>query len=185
MINKFFALLILIFLSPGFILISIIILISDGRPILFKQTRVGKDGVLFTMYKFRTMKNNTPNNIATHLLDNPEQYNTFVGGFLRKYSIDELPQILNIIIGDMKFIGPRPSLTNQEDLIKLRKTYGTIKCLPGVSGWAQVNGRDKNTIEQKAKMESYYMKNKSLSLDLKILLLTIKHVILATNIYPK
>ena len=155
-----------------------------GLPVFFKQPRVGKDGSIFIMFKFRTMKNNTPGDVATHLLDDPKKYNTRFGSFLRKYSIDEFPQLFNIIKGDMKFIGPRPALANQEDLNHLRTVYGTINSVPGVTGWAQVNGRDKNTILQKAEMELWYENNKSFLLDLKIIFLTIKNIILPSGIYP-
>ena len=136
------------------------------------------------MYKFRTMKNNTPSDVATHLLDDPKKYNTLFGSFLRKYSIDEFPQLFNIVKGDMRFIGPRPSLSNQKDLNHLRTVYGTINSFPGVTGWAQVNGRDKNTIQQKAEMELWYENNKSFLLDCKIIILTIKNMIFPKGIYP-
>lgn len=184
MISKIFSLILIIILSPVLLFVSIVSFLMHGKPVLFKQPRVGKAGVVFTMFKFRTMKNNTPQDVATHLLDNPKKYNTRFGSFLRKYSIDEFPQLFNIFIGDMKFIGPRPSLTNQKDLNHLRTVYGTINCSPGVTGWAQVNGRDKNTILQKAEMELWYEQNKSFLLNLKIIFLTIKNMIFPNGIYP-
>ena len=165
-------------------IVIIISFFSHGTPILFKQKGVGKDGIVFNMYKFRSMKNNTPGEVATHLLDNPRQYNTLFGGFLRKYSIDEFPQLFNILKGEMVFIGHRPALVNQEDLNELRRKLGTIHSKPGVTGWAQVNGRDKNTQQQKVEMELYYLNNKNLLFDLKIILLTIRHFLFPKNIYP-
>jgi O-antigen biosynthesis protein WbqP len=178
------ALVSLILLSPLLILVFFSCLLTQGCPIFFKQPRLGQSGKIFKMYKFRTMKNNTPSDVATHLLENPKQHNTWFGSFLRKYSIDEFPQLFNIIKGDMKFIGPRPTLENQEDLIQLRKAYGTIDCIPGVTGWAQINGRDKNTVKQKAKMELWYKDNKSFSLQCKIIFLTIKNMLIPDGIYP-
>ena len=141
--SRFISIVLIIILSPFLILTIIISLIMHGSPVFFKQPRVGRGGSVFIMYKFRTMKNNTPEDVATHLLDDPKKYNTRFGSLLRKYSIDEFPQLFNIFKGDMKFIGPRPALANQKDLNHLRTVYGTINCTPGVTGWAQVNGRDK------------------------------------------
>ena len=166
------------------LLISLVSLVSHGLPILFKQQRIGKGGIIFTMYKFRTMKNDTPSEVATELLKNPEMYNTRFGSFLRKYSIDEFPQLLNIIKGDMKFIGPRPIILNQLDWNDMRIKLGTINSDPGITGWAQVNGRDKISNKEKAEMELFYEENKSLYLDLKILTLTIKSMLLPRGIYP-
>jgi O-antigen biosynthesis protein WbqP len=184
MANKIISLIMLIILSPVFLVLGSVLLISQGRPIIFNQKRIGKDGVIFTMYKFRTMKNTAPDNIPTDLLVNPRHYNTFLGGFLRKFSIDEFPQLLNVFNGDMNFIGPRPSLVNQTDLISFRTNHGIIKSVPGVTGWAQVNGRDSNTNDEKAKMELFYKKNKSFLLDVKIMFLTIKNIIRPGGIYP-
>ncbi len=185
MINKIIALIILIILSPVFIVLFPVLLVSQGRPIIFNQKRIGKNGAVFTMFKFRTMKNNTPDDVPTDLLKNHRDYNTFLGGFLRKYSIDELPQIFNIFLGDMNFIGPRPSLVNQTDLISFRRKHGILDSVPGITGWAQVNGRDSNTNEEKADMELFYKENKSFILNVKILILTIKNVILPEGIYPE
>lgn len=127
------------------------------------------------------MKNNTPN-IATHLLKKTDLIYTKFGKFYRKFSIDEIPQILNIIKGDLNFIGPRPALYNQDDLIKLRTSYGVHKIVPGATGWAQVNGRDSLSIPQKVELDKFYMENKSLTLDLKILLLTVKRVLFGVNV---
>ncbi|MBT7515716.1 MAG: sugar transferase, partial [Candidatus Marinimicrobia bacterium] len=138
----------------------------------FKQKRVGQNNAHFWIYKFRTMKKNTPD-IPTHLVKNGKSLYTAIGPFLRKYSIDELPQLINIVKGDMTFIGPRPALYNQDDLIELRTQAGVDRLIPGVTGWAQVNGRDELSIPDKVKMDEYYLKNKSLWLDIKILFMTV------------
>ena len=138
----------------------------------FKQKRVGLNNVHFWIYKFRTMKKDAPD-IATHLVNDSDSLYTAIGPFLRKYSIDELPQLINIVKGDMTFIGPRPALYNQDDLIELRTQTGVHTLMPGVSGWAQVNGRDELSIPEKVKMDEYYLKNKSLLLNIKILFMTV------------
>ena len=133
---------------------------------------MGQNNAHFWIYKFRTMKKNTPD-IPTHLVKNGKSLYTAIGPFLRKYSIDELPQLINIVKGDMTFIGPRPALYNQDDLIELRTQAGVDRLIPGVTGWAQVNGRDELSIPDKVKMDEYYLKNKSLWLDIKILFMTV------------
>jgi O-antigen biosynthesis protein WbqP len=138
--------------------------------------RVGKDNVLFKMPKFRTMHLNTPV-VATHLLKNPSQYLTSIGLFLRKTSLDEIPQLWSILIGDMSFVGPRPALYNQYDLIKLRTSRGIHKLTPGLTGWAQVNGRDNLSISKKVNFDEEYLKKKSIDFDLKILCLTFIKII--------
>ena len=182
--SRLIALCLTITLSPILFLVCLVSFFTQGLPIFFHQPRVGRGGAVFTMFKFRTMKNSTPRDVATHLLDDPKKYNTLFGSFLRKYSIDEFPQLINIIKGDMKFIGPRPALASQKDLNHLRTVLGTINSFPGVTGWAQVNGRDKNTILQKAEMELWYNNNKSFFLDFKIICLTIKNIIVPRGIYP-
>ncbi|MBC8307494.1 MAG: sugar transferase [Pelagibacterales bacterium] len=169
MINRVFAIIILIILLPLFILISILIYLIEGNPIFFIQQRIGKDNKLFKMYKFRTMKINTPN-VATHHLHNPKKYIYPFGAILRNFSIDELPNIINIVMGEMDFIGPRPALYNQNDLMALRKKYGIDKMNPGLSGWAQINGRDEISIEEKVELEKYYLENKSILMDIRIFL---------------
>lgn len=139
MLNRLIALLILFLLLPLFLIIIIAIFIEDGFPILFTPNRVGYRSITFKIYKFRSMKINTPN-IATHLLVNPEEYITKVGKFLRKSSLDELPNFINIIKGEMVFVGPRPAFDNQKDLIELRKKFGVDMIIPGLTGWAQING---------------------------------------------
>ena len=138
----------------------------------FKQKRVGLNNVHFWIYKFRTMKKDAPD-IATHLVKDSTSLYTSIGPFLRKFSFDELPQLINIVKGDMTFIGPRPALYNQDDLIELRTQAGVDRLIPGVTGWAQVNGRDELSIPDKVKMDEYYLKNKSLWLDIKILFMTV------------
>jgi O-antigen biosynthesis protein WbqP len=159
----------LLLLSPLFVLVAIIIYLEDGAPIFFVQKRVGKDSSFFSMYKFRTMKKNTPN-VATHLLENPKQYLLSMGGLLRKLSLDELPNLINIVRGEMGFIGPRPALYNQEDLMELRVAAGVDQQMPGITGWAQVNGRDEISLEQKVALEKEYLEKRSWKLDVHIIL---------------
>ncbi|MDA0278743.1 MAG: sugar transferase [Bacteroidetes bacterium] len=166
--NRVLALLILVLLSPLFIVVGLAIFLEDGAPVFFVQKRVGKDYSFFSMYKFRTMKKNTPN-VATHLLENSKQYLLGLGGLLRKLSLDELPNLINIVRGEMVFVGPRPALYNQEDLMALRVAAGVEKQMPGITGWAQINGRDNISLEEKVALEKHYLDNQSLALDLKIL----------------
>ena len=180
-LNKFFALLILFLIWPVLILIMIFILLDDGLPIVHSQNRIGLNGKTFKFYKFRTMKTSTPQ-IATHLMKNPSQYHTRVGPFLRRLSLDEFPQILNILKGEMVFVGPRPALFNQYDLNAMREQAGIHKLIPGITGWAQVNGRDSISLEEKVKLEKHYLNNKSSLFDFKILLLTLKNVIFSKNV---
>ena len=159
----------LLLLSPLFVLVAVVIYLEDGAPVFFVQKRVGKNYSFFSMYKFRTMKKNTPN-VATHLLENPEQYLLAMGGLLRKLSLDELPNLINIVRGEMVFIGPRPALYNQEDLMALRVAAGVDQQMPGITGWAQVNGRDEISLEQKVALEKEYMEKRTWKLDLQIIL---------------
>jgi len=181
MIQRLFALFILIIISPIFLFITLAIFIEDSFPILYKQKRPGLYHRLFDFYKFRTMKKNTPV-VATHLLENPEKYLLKIGAFLRRFSLDELPNLINVAKGDIEFVGPRPALYNQADLISLREKYGIDKLKPGITGWAQINGRDEISIEEKVKLEKYYLENKSLILDIKILFLTIKYSLLGKGV---
>jgi len=167
----------LIVLAPVFLIISLAIKIDSKGPVFFKQKRVGKGKKYFNMIKFRTMKIETPKNIPTHLLKNPEQYITRIGRFLRKNSIDELPQVWNIFVGQMSAVGPRPALWNQYDLIAERDKYGANDVLPGLTGWAQINGRDELPIEIKAKLDGEYAKRISLLFDLKCCLKTVIRII--------
>lgn len=155
----------LILFSWLFLIITIAIVIDDPGPVFFSQKRIGKGKKYFQIYKFRSMKISTPGDIPTHLLENPEQYITGVGRFLRKSSLDEIPQLFNILKGDMSVIGPRPALWNQEDLIEERDKYGANDVRPGLSGWAQICGRDKLSIEAKAKLDGEYVQNMSFLFD--------------------
>lgn len=162
---------------PIFIIISIWIWLDSPGPIYFKQKRVGLGKTYFEILKFRTMRTDTPQNMPTHRLKNPEQYITRSGRFLRKTSLDELPQLFNILRGDMSLVGPRPALWNQYDLIAERDKYGANDVLPGLTGWAQIHGRDTITIEEKAKLDGYYVENQSLWLDIRCLLQTVVSVL--------
>ena len=176
MLNRLFALILLLILLPLFLLVAISIFIDDGIPILFKQKRVGINYTFFNIYKFRSMKKNTPN-VATHLLENPGQYLLKIGGLLRKLSLDELPNLINIIKGEMVFVGPRPALYNQDDLMALRVATGVDKLKPGITGWAQINGRDEISIEEKVGLEKEYLEKKSIFFDVVIVLRTFTSVI--------
>tara|TARA_B100001175_G_C19511332_1_gene644099 strand:- start:3696 stop:4193 length:498 start_codon:yes stop_codon:yes gene_type:complete len=163
------------------IFISLLIFIEDGLPIFFKQKRIGINKYSFTIFKFRTMKKNT-GDIPTHLLQNRNSFITNIGYFLRKLSLDELPQLFNIILGDMTLIGPRPALYNQKDLIDLREEKGIHSLKPGLTGWAQVNGRDEISIRKKVDFDYYYLKNKNLFLDIRIFFLTIYKVLFRKDV---
>jgi O-antigen biosynthesis protein WbqP len=181
MLNRLFALIFLIILSPLFFLIAIVILIEDGFPVFFTQKRVGINYSFFHIYKFRSMKKNTPN-VATHLLINPEQYLLTIGKFIRKTSLDELPNLINIIKGDMVFVGPRPALYNQDDLMTLRVAAGVDKLKPGITGWAQINGRDEITIAEKVQLEQEYLYKKSFLFDIEILIKTFTNVLFSRGV---
>lgn len=181
MLNRFFALIILIILSPLFLLVAISIFIEDGMPIFFKQKRVGINYSFFNIYKFRSMKKHTPN-VATHLLDNPEYYLLKIGGVLRKLSLDELPNLINIVRGEMVFVGPRPALYNQDDLMALRVAAGIDKIKPGITGWAQINGRDDMSIEKKVQFEQQYLANRSTLLDIEIIIKTFTNVLFSKGV---
>ena len=165
--NRLIALLLLLLLLPLFLALGLIILLQDGSPVFFVQKRVGVHYSFFFMYKFRTMKKNTPN-VATHLLEQPEQYLLSIGGLLRKLSLDELPNLINIIKGEMVFVGPRPALYNQEDLMALRVAAGVDTLMPGITGWAQINGRDTISLAAKVALEKEYLEKQGLWLDLQI-----------------
>jgi O-antigen biosynthesis protein WbqP len=167
MTSRIIAFLLFIALAPVFLLVGLLIFLQDGAPIFFVQKRVGKDYSFFSLYKFRTMKNNTPN-VATHLLEQPEQYLLSIGGLLRKLSLDELPNLINIIKGEMVFVGPRPALYNQNDLMALRVAAGVDTLMPGITGWAQINGRDNISLAAKVALEKEYLEKQSLWLDIQI-----------------
>ena len=158
------------------LLIAVAIKITSQGSILYWSERVGKGNIIFYMPKFRSMKIGTPK-VATHLLDNASDHLTIIGYFLRKTSLDEIPQLWSILIGDMSIVGPRPALFNQYDLVELRTQYGVDKLTPGLTGWAQINGRDSISIMEKVQLDVYYLKNISWKLDLKIILLTIYYAI--------
>lgn len=163
--------------SVIYIPICIIIKCTSEGPIFFKQKRVGKDKSYFNILKFRTMRIDTPKDCPTHLLENPDRYITKVGRFLRKTSLDELPQIFNILKGDMSIIGPRPALWNQDDLVAERDKYNINSLKPGLTGWAQINGRDELPIPVKVEMDKIYYDNLCFRFDVKCLFLTVKSVI--------
>jgi len=167
-----FALFGIIILLPVFVILVVSIKLDSKGPILFKQKRVGKNKVHFNILKFRTMKIETPKETPTHLLENPDQWITKFGKFLRKTSLDELPQLFNILTGRMSFVGPRPALWNQYDLIEERDKYKANDILPGITGWAQVNGRDKLLITDKAKLDGMYVEKISFIVDIKLMLKT-------------
>lgn len=167
----------MIVLSPFFLLLVLAIKLDSKGPVLFKQKRIGLHKKHFYILKFRTMRIDTPKDTPTHLLENPEQWITKVGKFLRKTSLDELPQIWNIFVGDMSIIGPRPALWNQYDLIEERDRYGANDVLPGLTGWAQIHGRDELPIAKKAELDGYYVQHLSFGLDVRCFFGTIKSVV--------
>lgn len=175
-LDVFLSLLALIILLPFFIIFAIIIKLESPGPILFKQKRIGKNKKNFLIYKFRTMRTDTPKDMPTHMLKNAENYITKFGNIMRKTSIDELPQIVNILKGDMSIIGPRPALWNQDDLIEERDRYHANDIRPGLTGWAQINGRDELEIPIKAKFDGEYVEKMSLWFDIKIFFKTILKV---------
>ena len=180
--DLFLLLITTIILFPVLIIISIAIKVDSKGPILFKQKRVGKNKKHFTIYKFRTMKILAPSDIPTHKLENPDNWITRFGKFLRMTSLDELPQLINILFGQMSFVGPRPALWNQDDLIFEREKYNANAAIPGITGLAQINGRDTLTIFEKAKLDGQYMKKRSIFFDIKLIFLTFIVVIKRKNI---
>lgn len=181
MTNRFFALVLIIFLFPIFLFICIVILVEDGFPVFFNQKRIGINYSYFKIHKFRTMKKNTPN-LATHLLKNPDQYLLKTGKFLRKTSLDELPNLFNILKGEMLFVGPRPALYNQDDLMEYRVATGVSKLKPGITGWAQINGRDEISIAKKVQLEQEYLYKKSFLFDLEIIIKTFTNVLFSKGV---
>ena len=172
----------IVILSPLYLLIALAIKIDDPGPAFFFQKRVGLHKTHFRIMKFRTMKMSSPHDVPTHLLENPDQYITRVGRFLRKTSLDELPQIAQIFTGKMSIIGPRPALWNQYDLIAQRDQYGANDITPGLTGWAQVNGRDELEIEEKARLDGEYAQNISFGMDMKIFWMTVKNVLRGSGV---
>ncbi|HYW56830.1 MAG TPA: sugar transferase [Polaromonas sp.] len=161
--------------------IGLLVRLTSRGPALYWSDRVGRNNVIYRMPKFRSMRIDTPA-VATHLLNNPESFLTPIGSFLRKSSVDELPQLWSIVKGEMSFVGPRPALFNQYDLIELRTRHGIDQLLPGLTGWAQVNGRDELPIPQKVALETEYLNNKSLWLDMKIMVMTVGKVLRRDNV---
>ena len=178
LLDMILSLLGMIVLSPLFLLVSAAIWLDDPGPVLFTQKRFGQNKQFFQLHKFRSMKLSAPHDIPTHLLDNPDQYITRVGRFIRKFSLDELPQIWDILRGKMSIIGPRPALWNQEDLIAERDRYGANVLRPGLTGWAQINGRDELPIAVKARLDGEYAAHISFLMDLKCFFGTFTAVVL-------
>jgi len=170
------AVLLLILLSIPLLVISILIKLTSKGSVLYWSDRVGRNNAIFRMPKFRSMRTDTPP-VATHLLADPDRYVTTIGRFIRKTSLDELPQIFSVLKGDMSFVGPRPALFNQDDLVALRTSKGIHTLVPGITGWAQINGRDELPIPVKVDYDLHYLKNRSFIFDLKILILTLSNVI--------
>ena len=176
------SLLALICLSPVYLIVALAVKISSPGPVLFRQQRVGRGGRLFTIYKFRTMRTDTPRDTATHLLKDPSRYITRVGAFLRRSSLDELPQFFNVLKGDMSIVGPRPALYNQYDLIAAREAAGVGAVRPGITGLAQISGRDELPIPVKVRYDREYVENLSLKMDARCFFGTIISVLRAEGV---
>ncbi len=166
----------LCFLSIPILVVGLMVRLTSEGPALYWSDRVGIGNGIFRMPKFRTMRVDTPA-VATHLMKNPDVYLTRIGSFLRRFSLDELPQLYSVLKGDISFVGPRPALFNQDDLVELRTGKGIHKLIPGITGWAQVNGRDELPIPVKVEFDEYYLKNRSFSFDIKILWMTFVKVV--------
>jgi len=183
--KRVFDILLTLLLLPFFlipmVIVGILVKVTSKGPVLYWSDRVGKNNVIYSMPKFRSMRVDTPD-VATHLLENPSSHLSSIGGFLRSSSLDELPQLFSIIKGDMSFVGPRPALYNQDDLIALRSESGVEKLLPGVTGWAQINGRDEVPIPEKVRLDVEYIHHQSLWFDIKILYITFLKVVKRTGI---
>ena len=167
----------LVILSPMFLLLAVWIKLDSPGPVFFKQKRVGKNKTYFSILKFRTMRTDAPHDMPTHLLENPEAFITRSGAFLRRTSLDELPQIINILKGEMSVVGPRPALWNQDDLLAERDRYGANDVTPGLTGWAQVNGRDELEIEEKARLDGEYVHQLTFKMDATCVLMTVGSVL--------
>jgi O-antigen biosynthesis protein WbqP len=184
-VKRIFDLFVSLYLAPvllvPILVIMVLVRLTSKGPAFYWSARVGVDNKIFKMPKFRTMRTDTPA-VATHLMQNPDEYLTPIGPFLRKSSLDELPQLWSVLKGDMSFVGPRPALFNQEDLITLRTEKGVHRLIPGITGWAQINGRDDIPIPKKVEYDEYYLNHRSLFFDLKILFLTVFKVTRAENV---
>ena len=167
----------IILLIPLFIIIGILIKRDSKGPVIFKQERYGKNKEPFYIYKFRTMRLDAPNNVSTEELKDSKNYITKIGGFLRRTSLDELPQLFNILLGQMTVVGPRPVVLKEKTLIALRDIYGANNIKPGITGWAQINGRDLLSVEEKAKLDGYYVENMGFKMDIKCFFKTIQYVL--------
>lgn len=176
-IDFILSLIAIIILSPIFLVLAIWIKMDSPGPVFFKQKRIGKNRTFFQIYKFRTMRSDTPKDTPTHMLNDPASFITRSGHFLRKTSLDELPQLINILNGEMAIIGPRPALWNQDDLADERDKYGANDVLPGLSGWAQINGRDELPIPIKARLDGDYVNNMSFIFDIKCIIGTVLSVV--------
>jgi O-antigen biosynthesis protein WbqP len=181
-VDFLFSLILIILTSPVFLIIIILIKFNSKGPVIFQQKRIGFNKKEFNIFKFRTMYLEAPKNIPTHLLEDASRFITPIGKFLRKSSLDELPQLFNIIKGQMSFIGPRPALFNQYDLISLRENYEIHTVRPGITGWAQVNGRDELEIPVKVEYDRYYVEHISIWLDIKIMFKTLYTIILVKGV---
>ncbi|MCG9095338.1 sugar transferase [Laribacter hongkongensis] len=175
------ALLAAVFLALPIVITVLVVWLTSPGPVLYWSDRVGRHNRIFKMPKFRSMRIDTPA-VATHLLQNPEQWLTPIGSFLRKSSLDELPQLWSILKGDMSFVGPRPALFNQDDLVALRTEKGVHELVPGLTGWAQVNGRDELPIPQKVQLDAEYLERRSLLFDIKILWMTVLKVLVRDGV---
>lgn len=167
----------IILLIPLFIIIGILIKRDSKGPVIFKQERYGKNKEPFYIYKFRTMRLDAPNDVSTEELKDSKNYITKIGGFLRRTSLDELPQLFNILLGQMTVVGPRPVVLKEKNLIALRDIYGANNIKPGITGWAQINGRDLLSIKEKAKLDGYYVENMGFKMDIKCFFKTIQYVL--------
>ena len=167
----------IVVLIPVFIIIGILIKVDSRGPVIFKQKRYGKNKQPFYIYKFRTMASDAPQNVATKDLNDSKKYITKIGAFLRRTSLDELPQLFNILLGQMTIVGPRPVVLKEENLIIARDLYGANDIKPGITGWAQINGRDLLSIEEKAKLDGYYVENMGFKMDMKCFFKTVKYVL--------
>ena len=175
-LDTLLALIILIVLLPILLIVALVIKTTSKGPVLFKQDRVGKNRKLFIIYKFRTMRVEAPKNCPTYMLNDPDAYITKVGRFLRRSSIDELPQLINILKSEMSFVGPRPTIPQEKELDDLREKYDVFSIYPGLTGWAQINGRDEMSVERKAELDGEYVQKMSFLFDMKIFFLTIVKV---------
>lgn len=176
------SLLALLVLWPLLLLLAVLVKTGSKGPVLFRQKRVGKNKAYFHILKYRTMYADTPKDVPTHLLQNPQSRITPLGHFLRRTSLDELPQLCNILAGQMSIVGPRPALWNQDDLVEEREKYGANALVPGLTGYAQVNGRDELPIPLKAELDGYYVRNVSFALDVKIFFRTIRNVLKGSGV---